>query len=281
MKSLYVLYPQLLVAALLAYLVASGGSNGLAPLLDGEQALTVAHVTGAPLVVDTANGSITVKKSNRADVQITANISAISAERLAAAKIVTTRGVDDTLTIGCQWPGGQPKPREACSFDVEIPDAVGVTLNSENGNVRASNLAGQAHLLTTNGNVEVDRHAGPVRAVTTNGTVTLSEVAGPVKAFTANGAIDIVLARNSAAPIDADGVNSTIKLTVGHAFAGNLSLAATNGSVSVDPSLEARAAGNDPHEMQIAFGNGDQKSSATTINGTVRVDVVDHENAAR
>ena len=72
MKSLYVLYPQLLVAVLVAYLVASGGSNGLAPLLDGEQTLTVAHVTGAPLVVDTANGSITVKKSNRADVQIVA-----------------------------------------------------------------------------------------------------------------------------------------------------------------------------------------------------------------
>jgi hypothetical protein len=275
MKSLYVLYPQLLVAAFLAYLVASGGSNGRAPLADGEQILTVAHVTGAPLVVDTANGSITVKKGNRADVQIVAKISALSAERLAAAKIVTSRGVDDTLTVRCQWPGGQPKPREACSFEVEIPDAVGVTLYSENGNVRASDLAGQAHLLTTNGNVEVDRHAGPVRAVTTNGTVTLSEVAGPVKAFTANGAIDVALAPNAVGPIDADGVNSTIKLTVGHAFAGNLTLGATNGSVSIDPSLEARATGNDPHEMQIAFGSGDQKSSATTINGNVRVNVAD------
>jgi hypothetical protein len=275
MKSLYVLYPQLLVAALLAYLVASGGNNGLAPLLDGEQTLTVPHVTGAPLMVDTAIGSITVKKSNRADVQITAKISAISAERLAAAKIVTTRGVDDTLTVRCQWPDGQPKPREACSFEVEVPDAVGVTLNSENGNVTASDLAGQAHLLTTNGNVEVDRHAGPVRAVTTNGTITVSEVGGAVKAFTANGAVDIALAPNAAGPIDADGVNSTIKLTVGHAFTGNLSLGATNGSVSVDPSLEARASGNDPHEMRIAFGNGDQKSSATTVNGTVRVNVAD------
>ncbi len=275
MRILQALSPQLLIAALLAFAIGSTSSNRLAPLVDGEQALTVAHVTGAPLVVDTANGSITVKRSNRADVQITAKISAISAERIAAAKIVTTRGVDDTLTVCCQWPGGQPKPREACSFDVEVPDAVGVTLNSENGNVRASNLAGQAYLLSTNGNIDVDHHAGPVRAATTNGTVTLSEVEGPVKAFTANGAIDVVLAPNSAGPIDADGVNSAIKLTVGHAFSGNLLLGATNGSVSVDPSLEARTTGNDQHEMQIAFGNGVQKSSATTINGTVRVNVAD------
>jgi hypothetical protein len=51
MRLLHALYPQLSVAALLVYLVASGSSHDLSPLNDGEQT-----VTGAPLLVDTANG---------------------------------------------------------------------------------------------------------------------------------------------------------------------------------------------------------------------------------
>ena len=273
MRILHALSPQLLVVALLAFLVASGSSHTAAPLQEGEQTVVTGHVSGAPLSVETANGSITATKTDRRDVQIVAKIAAISAERLAAAKVVATRGPDHTLFVRCEWPEGGPKDRESCSFNVQIPDAAGVALTSENGDVSSSQLAGNAHLLTTNGNIDIDRHAGPIRARTTNGSVTIDGAEGPVKTGTSNGAIDIALTPNSAGPIEADGVNSKIELKVGPSFAGTLSLGTTNGRITADTAL--RPTTSDAHEMEIDFGHTPQKSSATTVNGTIHVGLVD------
>lgn len=242
-----------------------------APLHSGDKSLTVDHVAGAPLQVATGSGSIAVTKTDRPDVQIRAKISAVSEDRLAATKIETVRGIDNTLTVRCAWPGDQPQNRESCSFEIEIPDTNGVTLVSENGNLKTSELTGKATLLSTNGNIEAIAQVGPVEAHTTNGTINVVEAGGAVKAATTNGSIDIELARESAGPIMATAVNATIDVSVGPAFAGTLTLGTTNGLVTVDPSVRARITVGDPHEAQLTFGNSDVKSSATTINGTVRV----------
>lgn len=273
MRVLHALSPQLLIAALLAFLVATGSSHTAAPLHEGEQRVVTGHVSGAPLSVEAANGSITATKTDRRDVQIVAKIAAISAERLAAAKVVATRGPDHTLFVRCEWPEGGPKDRESCSFNVQIPDAAGVALTSENGDVSSSQLAGDAHLLTTNGNIDLDRHAGPIRARTTNGSVTIADAPGAVKAGASNGALRVALTPNSTGPVELDGINSSIELKVGPAFAGTLSLGTTNGRVTADTAL--RPTTSNAHEMEIDFGHTPQKSSATTVNGTIHVGLVD------
>jgi hypothetical protein len=271
MKLTYVSVHWLLPFALMSALMVYGRGNWAAPLEVGEQTVNVPHLNGSPLRVETANGSITVTKVNRADVRVVAKISALSDERLAAAKIVATRFGDNMLMVNCQWPGGQPKSQEACSFEVQIPDAAGVSLITENGNLCVSEFAGVADLLATNGNITVRHHAGPVRVATTNGTITISEAAGAVKAETSNGAISIALAPGSAGPIKASGVNAMIDLALGRSFVGSLSLSAMNGMVNVDPSINARVVSGDPHETQLDFGDADQKSSAVTINGMIHV----------
>jgi hypothetical protein len=273
MRILQTLSPQLLIAALLAFAIGSVGNSSSAPLVEGEQQIVVPHMAGAPLSVETGNGTITAGKVDRRDVQITAKIAAKSAERLAAAKVVAARGPDHRLFVHCEWPDGGPKDRESCSFSVQIPDAVGVALTSENGDVSSSQLAGNAHLLTTNGNIDIDRHAGPIRARTTNGSVTIADAAGAVKADTANGALHVALAPNSAGPVELDGVNSSIELKIGPAFAGMLSLGTTNGRVTADTAL--RPTTSDAHEMEIDFGHTPQKSSATTVNGTIHIGLID------
>jgi hypothetical protein len=270
MKLPYLGIHWLLSIAMMAALV-NGSCNWTSALKEGQKSLTALHVAGTPLRVETANGSISVSKADREDVQIVAKISAATDERLAAAKIVATRFGDNTLMISCDWPDGNPQDREACSFEVQIPDAVGVALVAENGNLQVSDLAGSANLQTTNGNLSVERQAGPVVAGTTNGKVTVSAASGSVKANAANGAINIELAPGSVGPIQADGVNAMIDLAIGPSFAGRLSLGVTNGMVTVDPLVKADVMNGEAHKMQLAFGTSEQRSFATTVNGMVHV----------
>ena len=164
MRVTYIGIHWLLSTALVASLMVATSCDSVAPLFEGERTVTAAHLAGTPLRVETANGSIKVAKSDRKDVEIIAKISATTAERLAAAKIVATRFGDNTLMVRCDWPNGKPESREACSFEVQIPDAVGINLDTENGNVQVSDLAGAADLCSTNGNIQIERHAGPVKA---------------------------------------------------------------------------------------------------------------------
>jgi DUF4097 and DUF4098 domain-containing protein YvlB len=271
MRFTYVGIHWLASTALVATLMVANSCYLTTDLVNGKLSTTAPHIAGTALRVETANGSIKVAKVDRPDVAVVAQISALTAARLAGTKISATRFGDGTLMIQCDWPGGKPESREACSFDVQIPEAVGVSLESENGDLQLADLAGAAHLLTTNGNVHIDRQAGPIKATTTNGTVAVSEAVGPVKADTANGAIKIALAPQAAGPIEASGVNTAIDLAVGPAFAGTLSLSTTNGIVSVDPSVAASDLRGDAHDMQLVFNNSDAKSSATTVNGTIHV----------
>jgi DUF4097 and DUF4098 domain-containing protein YvlB len=280
MRLTYVGIHWLLSTALVATLMVANSCYLTTGLVNGELSTTTPHVAGMPLRVDTANGSINVAKADRRDVAIVAKVSALNAERLAATKISATRLGDGTLMIQCNWPGGQPESREVCSFEVQIPEAVGVSLQSENGNLQLADLAGAAHLLATNGNIDIDRHAGPIKAYTTNGTVAISDAIGAVKVDTANGAVKIALAPQGAGPIEVNGVNTAIDLAVGPAFTGSLSLGTTSGMLSVDPSIMAPRQSGDPHEMQLAFGNSNAKSSATTVNGTIHVRAVSSADKA-
>ena len=242
-----------------------------APLHERQKTVTVAHVAGAPLRVEAGTGSITVAKSDRADVQIVGDLRAISEERLEAAEIIASRGDDETLFVRVEWPDGRPLNREGCSFEILIQEAVGVILTSANGELHASDLAGAADLRTVNGSIHVERHAGPIEAHSVNGAVNVSGAAGAVKATTTNGTLGIALAPESIGPVDAHALNGAIDLMVGPSFAGKLSLETTNGMVIADESVAAHVVHSDRHHALLAFGTGEQQSSAATVNGLVRV----------
>jgi DUF4097 and DUF4098 domain-containing protein YvlB len=250
------------------------------PLEHGHKTINVPHVTCKPLDVQTNNGSIVVTRSDRPDVEIAGDIAATTPERVAAAKIVATRNADGTLVVRCDWPDGQPLDGEGCSFVVNIPDATGVTLHTDNGSLQAVDFAGPAKMQTTNGNITLDRQAGDIDANTQNGQIKISEAAGAVKAGTANGEIGIALSAASTGPVEASGVNASVNLVIGHAFTGQLSLSTLNGSVQVDSSVKARSESAGMNELQLSFADGGAKSSASTVNGAVYVRMLDSAAAS-
>ncbi len=303
-----------LSAWLAAAVLAAGGCNlnlshGPA-LYKVEKTLVVPYVAGSALSVQGRNGSIEVAKADRQDVQIIARIAAQTPERAEAVEISAQRLDDGLLRVEAIWPDGKPLNNEGCAFVIELPDADGLDLNTSNGRLAISNLAGHAKLVTSNGAIHIEGHAGsaevstsngsidahqitgPVTARTSNGRITLEpaadnpgpfdvntsngsiraqQIAGPLQAHTSNGSINMALSDANAGPIDISTSNGSIDLTLGADFAGQLRLQTSNGRInSADLHGAARLDEGKQH-LLAAFGDSEQISTVRTSNSSITV----------
>ncbi len=190
----------------------SGCGNDLGrPLHEETRTANLPHLGDTAIDVVTTNGSVTVNLSNRADVEITAHLRAVSAERLEAAKVVADRDEEGALSVSVDWPDGKPRNREGCSFDVLIPDALDVTLRTTNGRIDLAGLRGKADLHTSNGGIEVTVHGGPLDATTSNGQIKATDIKGTIDASTSNGRIEI---SDAVGRVDAKTSNGTIVVSL-------------------------------------------------------------------
>ena len=247
---------------------------------------------GTALHVRSENGSISVQQADRADVQVIAHVCAVSQERLDAVDILAERTEDGTLSIAAQWPDGHRQGREGCSFEVLIPGATGLDLQTSNGKLSAAGCLGRAELHTSNGAIDLTDHQGPAVAETSNGSVTLTGVWGPVDARSKNGKIHVVGATDavsartsngsvhvefdpaSLGPVDVQTSNGAIELAIGPVFAGKLLLETSNGSIQVEDAVLAQVISRSKNRVRLAFGafgGSERESKATTSNGAIRV----------
>src|SRR5690606_1785966 len=96
--------------------------------------MQVAHTPSAPLVIRTDNGKVEIVSDPAAsDVSITAELRAQTLDRLERTSVNAARGEDGTLRIGVNWADGRPLNSEGCSFDIVVPDALGVDVETHNG----------------------------------------------------------------------------------------------------------------------------------------------------
>jgi DUF4097 and DUF4098 domain-containing protein YvlB len=259
------------------------------PLHEATRTIEHDHAAESGLRVESANGSITVQKTERDNVQIVAHLRAISPERLEAAKTIIERKDDKTLAIRVAWPEDKRLGNEGCSFEIHIPDAVGLHLKTSNGKLQAVGLRGNAELRTSNGRVEIQDHSGPVIAKSSNGNIVVKGVSGAIDTETSNGKITIVgapdsvrakssngalrisFAPESTGPIDAHTSNGTVELELGTSFAGHLSLTTSNGSIELSELPSAQLVSSGKKHTELAFGDADHKSEVRTSNGSIRV----------
>jgi hypothetical protein len=232
------------------------------------------------LVVETSNGGVRVgparagvgSGSDVPSIPITAEIRATSAERLAAVRIQADRDGSGALRVRVEWPGGEPRGSEGCSFEIES-SFDGVSVRTSNGAIRLRDCRGRAALETSNGSIELDAHTGPVQAKTSNGSVRVTEPGGPVEIETSNGSVRVGLARVSPGPVRIETSNGSIELTVGPAFRGTVHADTSNGSVRMDLA--------DPNGGRITIpsgasakaqvGTGGGLTTLRTSNGSIRV----------
>ncbi len=291
----------------------------------GTKSLAVPHQPGTAIEVATDNGSIEICQTDRTDVEIHADFRATTQERLDAASIQAQRTEDGTLRITIDWPDGRRRNAEGCSFEIAVPDAVGVELSSSNGSLTVRGLSGTAELHTSNGKVDVEDHAGPIEVHTSNGAIQSRQVAGEIDARTSNGPIDVtdapaavtahtsnaaitirkadgnvdattsngrievidasqaVVAKTSNAsvslqlaphgpgPLDVHTSNGAVDLELSPAFRGELFLESVSGHIRAKDLPGARLVSTGEDQMQLAFGESQVRSTATTSNGTLTV----------
>lgn len=233
-------------------------------------ALTAIHEDAAAIKVETANGNIEIGRVQAASVEITADIRAITQERLDAVVVRTERKDDRSLRIWLEWPGGKRESNEGASLAIRLPNATAIHAESSNGRIRVNGVGSSADLRTANGNVEVDAIAGDVKARTSNGRIAVREVKGKADLQTMNGSIDLSLEDTASSPFQVATLNGSVSVDVGAAFRGEISASTSNGSIRIhDGKTESSAKSS----LSRVIGTGGEKSRITTSNGSVSVRV--------
>lgn len=243
----------------------------------------------AAVDVRTGNGAVDISTAPReTQATIVATIRARTRERLEQASVLADYE-GDTLRVRVEWPEGRRKSNEGASFDIEVPGASDVTVETGNGRIALAGARGRADLRTSNGRIVVSRHEGPVVADTSNGRVEVSGdlhdvrvdssngdivvagAAGPVHARTSNGSIAVELTDDNPGPLEARSSNGAIRLDLGPAFQGRLTLDTSNGRVRLENAPLARIHSISRSRAELTLGDGAQRSIADTSNGRVTV----------
>lgn len=244
--------------------------------------LSAGEAAASPLRVKTRNGAVKVTRVDAgagqagggpSEIKVIANVRAATPERLEAIVIDVSKEPDGTLFVRPTPPDGQWRSSEGVGFEIFVPGASGVEIDTGNGAISIAGLSGKALLKTSNGSIRIDGHDGDVDADTSNGRIEATGVAGRVVADTSNGRIEVALAEGVEGPVDLDTSNGSITLEVGQAFGGELKASTSNGSVNVD------APGADVSKKRssatVRFARSGGASVLDTSNGSITVRVRD------
>lgn len=137
-------------------------------------------------------------------------------------------------------------------FEVRVPSGVTLEATTVNGDIRADDLPGDAHLSTVNGDVDVGA-AGTARGTTVNGSITArlgrGDWTGTLEFTTVNGGIEVSLPQGIGTDLEASTVN---------------------GSVDSDFPVTVQGRMN-PRTMRGRIGAGGRTLHLTTVNGNIRI----------
>jgi len=259
----------LLLSGLLAGLLGGCVSIGGGPRYKEDRVLTATHQPGRDLSVETANGTVVVRRSLDDRVRVDARLRSDSLERLAEAGLIL-EGDSHRLSIRVRWPG-ERRGREGADLTVSLPDARLVTVRTSNDDVVLDRIGERADLRTSNDEIRVTDLPGELIARTSNDEIVVRGAGGPVDAATSNDDIVVVLTPENPGPVRLVTSNDDIELIVGPGFSGTLGAATSNGRVRVRGMGRAYGAGGKSAELE--FDRPGERSTVTTSNGDVTVEV--------
>ncbi len=253
--------------------------------------LDIAHRDGSGIDVRTHNGSVTIEADSTArSVMVNAEVRAKTIERLDATQIVAERRPDGVLALHVEWPDGKRESNEGVSFDIKLPGAHGVTVDTGNGRVSLEGLSGEAKIDTSNGAVSIEDHRGPVVVSTSNGRIEVEEIHGTAKlrtsngriiaedvhgavdAGTSNGAIAIELADDVQGSCTARTSNGAITFKASRSMSASLDISTSNGKITVKRAGETMEF---KKSARIELNGGGPTCTLTTSNGRITVEIDD------
>ena len=202
------------------------------------------------------NGGIRVRGWDRGDVLVRTRIMAFAiteadARRLASRVRVETAGGRIRATTG-----PDPNNDERCivNFELQVPRAATLSLNTENGGISLDDFRGSAQFQARNGGLALINVGGDLRGETTNGGVS----------------VDLTGDHWDGPGLDVETRNGGVRLTLPKGYSAELETGTYNGGLHVDFPATVRSALNRRH-FSTTLGTGGPKIRAMTANGGVTI----------
>jgi hypothetical protein len=200
------------------------------------------------------NGGISVTGSARSDVHVLARCTAWAGTDRRAREIVGRIRVRmDGGSIDPDGPDTGRNESWSVSFRAETPANMDLSLESTNGGIGISDVAGDIEFSTTNGGVSLEGLAGTVSGRTTNGGVT------------------IVLAGSEweGDGMDVRTTNGSVRLHVPDGYSAHLEASTRNGGLHFDFPITVQ--GRLDRTIELDMGQGGKSIRVGTTNGGVHV----------
>jgi len=178
-------------------------------------------------------------------------------ERSGEVEIAAERkGKDGLLGFLSGWSfGGQIK------FEVRVPTATSLRLDTAGGSIRVAAVEGAAELDTSGGSIEVHDLAGDLLADTSGGSIRIARVGGDVTADTSGGSIHV---EEVDGRVSADTSGGSIRMC---AISGDVVADTSGGSIHVQDAggrVEADTSGG---SVEVSFTPGNARGGALSASG--------------
>jgi hypothetical protein len=210
---------------------------------------------GGSLDVDARpNGGIRVEGWDRNEIRVLARVSAQADSDSEAGNILSNVQVNVSgSSVDADGPRTDRGESWSVSFRVSVPRRTDLSLESTNGGISISQVAGDLEFRTTNGGVKLAEVAGNVHGRTTNGGLTV-ELSGSEWQGTG---------------LDATTTNGGVTLVVPDGYNAHLETGTTNGGLRFD--FPVTVQGRVDRNISTDLGNGGAPIRVRTTNGGVSV----------
>ena len=208
-----------------------------------------------PIDVDAGhNGGIKVRGWDRGDVVVRSRIQASANTEAEARRLVTAVRIDTAGgRVRADGPDTTRDENWSVSFELNVPRAAMLTLNTNNGGIAIEAFRGTATFHAKNGGLTLTDVGGDLRGQTTNGGVT----------------VDVTGDHWDGAGLDVETRNGGIRMTLPKGFSAQLETGTTHGGISVDFPITVQ--GQLRSHLETTLGSGGPKLRAITTNGGVSI----------
>jgi len=251
---------------------------GAAPAPMSQFERTIPLPAGARFVLDADAGSVVLRGTSRADASVRATSTVDDFD--AKFRIEVKDGPGEVRLVSrkrrgsaSSWFGLFGTNDSNLKFEIEVPQATQVRIDTAGGSVRASGLRADADLESSGGSITASDHQGHLKADTSGGSIRLEgvrgdanvktsgghiearQVEGKLAAETSGGSIDIqdvsgdlraetsggsIHIRGAGGRVDAETSGGGVEaaFTKGNAQGGHLESSAGSVRVSLDPAVD-------------------------------------------
>lgn len=255
---------------LLALVLASGCTLSSAEEVKEQ---TVSVKPGIGVNVETRNGRIKVVEGLDGKVRIKSikkTRATTSPRKLLAQIKVVVKQKSGTLYVTAEHPSGSFTKQFGVSFELTVPKATRLSLETRNGSIRLGRMHGPVAVSTRNGGIKAEHVAGALKAITMNGSIRIGGAASTFEVRSRNGSINVRLADDVklTGKCLAETRNGAVRISAPKSLAANLSAETRNGAIHSDFGLAISSRNHATGKI----GGGGQPIELRTRNGSIHLE---------